>query len=239
MVEYFSQFGEIKDSYLIYEKETSRSKGNGYIEYVNIEGYEKCQEKKAHIIDGKKVFSKKHKNDSSQKEYFYQLKEANETEDCSDRKLSLSDKTSNTPNYLPNDSQSKINRKKRGIFNPDRYAKKNCEKNSYDQAELNCNKGDIEKADIYPKYSKNEQKFHKGYNYGPNYDSYGYTDGCYEHKYNSYPNENTNQYQEQFQNQYEHFYDDSNYYNICYPKYAYQHHSLQQNSKYAYEDPNS
>ena len=53
-----------------------------------------------------------------------------------------------------------------------------------------------------------------------------------------YHNQNESQYQNQYQNQYEDINDNSNYYNICYPKYANQHHSLQQTSAYAYQDSN-
>ena len=188
-------------------------------------------------------------NQPIQKEYLHQQKKANETEDCSDRRLFSSDKTSN---YLPNDSQSQIYSNGSVILKGN--STEICEKNGYDQAQKNSNKDGYEQADRYLTYSKNDQISHTDYHYGCNYDSYQYTHDCNEYINNPYQNENLtsyhnenmtryhiqnmNQYQEQYQNEYQDFYDNSNYYDISYPKYAYHHGSLQQSSAYAYQDPN-
>ena len=224
-------------------------RGFGYIEFLYIDGANKAQEKHAHLIKGKKVYSeyqvlkKFSKKQPISIKHAYERSEANATENCSDRKLSLSDKNLNTPNHLHNDSQSLMDTKKSGIHkgnvNGNGNGKVKCEKNGYDQDQKNLNKNCIEQADSYPTYSKNDQNYHSGYYYGPNYDSYG-THACNEYNYNPYQNENMEQYQD-CQNGYEDFYDNSNYYNyydICYPKFADQHRSLQQSSECAYQDPN-
>ena len=55
---YFKQFGTIENIYQIYDKETFISRGFGFIEFDNVEDAKKAQEKQAHIIKNKKVFTK-------------------------------------------------------------------------------------------------------------------------------------------------------------------------------------